>query len=51
MYHSQLELLKHILDECNFLVEKSEGLIEDEFYENEIYKKGFVEILIENNSK
>jgi uncharacterized protein with HEPN domain len=45
MYHSQLELLRHILDECNFLIQKSESLSEKEFYENELFQKAFVRSL------
>ncbi len=37
--------LFHILSECDFLLERSEGLTFEEFYEDELIKKAFVRSL------
>ena len=45
MYHWQLELLKHILFECNFLIDKSQNLSEEAFYKDDILQRAFIRSL------
>lgn len=40
-----LEYLKHIRDECEFLIEKSEGLTREKFVDDETLKRAFVRSL------
>ena len=40
-----LEYLKHIKDECEYLITKSEGLDQDEFNEDDTHKRAFVRSL------
>jgi uncharacterized protein with HEPN domain len=39
MYHSNLELIKHISDECSFILKFTNGLNYDEFYDNIVLRK------------
>lgn len=45
MYPSQLELLQHIMDECNYLERELKIVSEEEFYNSERIKKAFVKSL------
>ncbi len=40
-----LEYLKHIKDECEYLITKSEGLAQDEFNDDETLQRAFVRSL------
>ncbi len=54
MPHSPLELLRHILDEVNFLLTESALLDEDSFLSDEISKRAFtrsIEIIGEASKK
>ena len=45
MYPSQLELLQHILLECNYLSDELKLVSEEEYYSSERIKKAFVKSL------
>src|ERR1700712_4698104 len=54
MYPSQAEFLKHILDECNYLIKEYEGNTFDEFLTNERLTKAIcrsLEIIGEASNK
>ncbi|MCB0197400.1 MAG: DUF86 domain-containing protein [Anaerolineae bacterium] len=42
MSHSPLEYLQHILDETNYLINKSQGLNHSQFVQDETLKRAFV---------
>ncbi|RCV65869.1 hypothetical protein C5S53_01585 [Methanophagales archaeon] len=42
---NHLEYLKHIRDECEYLVEMSKGLYYEKFVDNETLKRAFVRSL------
>ena len=42
---NHLEYLKHIRDECEYLVEMSKGLFYEKFVDNETLKRAFVRSL------
>jgi uncharacterized protein with HEPN domain len=45
MLKSELEYLRHIKKECDFLLETSKNLIEEDFYKDEILKRAFTRCL------
>lgn len=45
MSKSDIEYLRHIKKECDFLMDTSINLLEDDFYENEILKRAFTRCL------
>jgi uncharacterized protein with HEPN domain len=45
MSKSEIEYLRHIKQECEFILEHSNGLLEDSFYENQILKRAFTRCL------
>lgn len=42
---SPLEHLRHILDECNYLIDQKEGLAREQFLEDSTLKRAFVRSL------
>jgi len=45
MPKSEIEYLKHIKKECDFLLKNKEGISFDEFYNDEVKKRAFVRSL------
>lgn len=45
MYPSQLEFLRHILDECSFLIKVSEGKTQQEIIHDEVLSKAIIRSL------
>jgi uncharacterized protein with HEPN domain len=45
MLKYEIEYLRHIKKECDFLIDTSINLIESDFYENEILKRAFTRCL------
>lgn len=45
MPKSPIDLLLHMLDELNFLIEKSDKISEEEFQRNDLYQRAFVRSL------
>jgi uncharacterized protein with HEPN domain len=45
MSRSTLELLRHIYDETNYLIEQTKGLVKNEFVQNETLRRAFVRSL------
>ena len=45
MSKSDIEFLKHIKKECDYLIKTSENLSEDEFYNNETLQRAFTRCL------
>jgi uncharacterized protein with HEPN domain len=45
MSKSEIEYLRHIKQECEFILEYSKGLPEDVFYEDQVLKRAFTRCL------
>ncbi|TRX33466.1 DUF86 domain-containing protein [Flavobacterium sp. ZT3R18] len=45
MSKSEIEYLRHIKQECEFILEHSKGLVEEAFYEDQVLKRAFTRCL------
>lgn len=45
MLPSQIEFLRHILDEANFVIDNTSNITKQDFYNNEVLKRAFVRAL------